>query len=179
MKISAIDITRLAVPIRRPIRTSVHDFTHAHTVLVRLRTEVGLTGMGWCFAFEAPKAAALAALVEDLAPLYQGRDPRAVRANFDRAWRDHLNTLKTAQRRGRVRSPETQELIEAIDSLVPGAAKAVVVESGQTPQKVRARVMYAGKAAGKKLQAAISGNKVLFALKEERRRPGRPRKNPV
>ena len=88
MKISAIDITRLAVPIRRPIRTSVHDFTHAHTVLVRLRTEVGLTGMGWCFAFEAPKAAALAALVEDLAPLYQGRDPRAVRANFDRAWRD-------------------------------------------------------------------------------------------
>jgi hypothetical protein len=39
--------------------------------------------------------------------------------------------------------------------------------------------MYAGKAAGKKLQAAISGNKVLFALKEEKRRPGRPRKNPV
>ncbi|MFP6594435.1 MAG: hypothetical protein VB860_05580 [Dehalococcoidia bacterium] len=90
-----------------------------------------------------------------------------------------LNTLKTAQRRGRVRSPETQELIEAIDSLVPGAAKAVVVEPGQTSQKVRARVMYAGKAAGKNLQAAISGNKVLFALKEERRRPGRPRKNPA
>jgi hypothetical protein len=39
--------------------------------------------------------------------------------------------------------------------------------------------MYAGKAAGKNLQAAISGNKVLFALKEERRRPGRPRKNPA
>ncbi|MCH7594388.1 MAG: hypothetical protein IIB27_07755 [Chloroflexi bacterium] len=90
-----------------------------------------------------------------------------------------LTTLKTAQRRGRVRSPETQELIEAIDSLVPGAAKAVVVESGQTPQKVRARVMYAGKASGKKLQAAISGNRVLFALREERRRPGRPRKNPA
>lgn len=90
-----------------------------------------------------------------------------------------LTTLKTAQRRGRVRSPETQELIEAIDSLAAGTAKAVVVEPGQTSQKVRARVMYAGKAAGKKLQAAISGNRVLFALKEEKRRPGRPRKNPV
>ena len=90
-----------------------------------------------------------------------------------------LTALKTAQRRGRVRSPQTQELVEAIDSLVPGDAKAVVVEGGQTPQKVRARVMYAGKAAGKKLQAAISGDRVLFALKEERRRLGRPRKNPV
>ena len=90
-----------------------------------------------------------------------------------------LTTLKTAQRRGRVRSPDTQALIESIDPLVPGAAKAVVVESGQTPQKVRARVMYAGKASGKKLQAAISGNRVLFALREERRRPGRPRKNPA
>ena len=90
-----------------------------------------------------------------------------------------LNTLKMAQRRGRVRSPETQELIEAIDSLVPGAAKSVVIEPGRTAQNIRARVMYAGKAAGKKLQVAISGNKVLFALKEEKRRPGRPRKHPV
>jgi hypothetical protein len=70
-----------------------------------------------------------------------------------------LNTLKTAQRRGRVRSPETQELVEAIDSLVPGAAMSVVIEAGETPQKIRARVMYAGKA--------------------EKRRPGRPRKNPA
>ena len=90
-----------------------------------------------------------------------------------------LTTLKTAQRRGRVRPPETQELIEAIDSPVPGAAKGGAAESGQTPRKRRPAVMYAGKASGKKLQAAISGNRVLFALREERRRPGRPRKNPA
>ena len=88
MKVSTIEVTRLAVPIRRPIRTSVHDFTHAHTVFVRLRTDAGLTGMGWCFAFEASKAAALAALVEDLASVYQGRDPSTVSANFNAAWRD-------------------------------------------------------------------------------------------
>ncbi len=90
-----------------------------------------------------------------------------------------LSSLKTAARRGRVRSPETQQLVEAIDSLRTGQAKAVMVEGGQTPQKVRARVMYAAKATGKRLQAAIQGDRVLFALKEERRRPGRPRKNPI
>ncbi|MFT5181791.1 MAG: L-alanine-DL-glutamate epimerase-like enolase superfamily enzyme [Alphaproteobacteria bacterium] len=88
MKISTIDIQRLAIPLRKPIRTSAHDFTHAHTVFVRLRTDAGLTGIGWCFAFEASKAAALAALTEDLASIYEGRDPRAVRANFAAAWRD-------------------------------------------------------------------------------------------
>ncbi len=88
MKISAVDIQRLAIPLRKPIRTSVHDFTHAHTVLVRLRTDAGPTGIGWCFAFEASKAAALVALVEDLASVYENRDPRAVRANFAAAWRD-------------------------------------------------------------------------------------------
>ena len=88
MQISAIEIDRLALPLRRPIRTSVHHFTHAHTVLVRLRSDDGATGIGWCFAFTAGKAAALAALAEDLATLYDGRDPRAVRANFAAAWRD-------------------------------------------------------------------------------------------
>ncbi len=88
MKISTTDIARLAIPLRKPIRTAAHEFTHAHTVFVRLRTDAGLTGVGWCFAFEASKAAALAALVEDLATIYEGRDPRAVRANFAAAWRD-------------------------------------------------------------------------------------------
>lgn len=78
MKITGTDITLLAVPLRRPIRTSVHDFSHAHTVLVQMHTDEGLTGMGWCFAFEERKAAALALLAEDLAALYTGRDPRAV-----------------------------------------------------------------------------------------------------
>lgn len=92
MKITAIEIDRLAVPLRRPIRTSVHDFSHAYTVFVRLRTDAGLTGIGWCFNPEAPKAAALAALVEAIAPIYQDRDPRDVRAIFNDAWRD-LNFL--------------------------------------------------------------------------------------
>lgn len=86
MRITAIEISRLAVPLRRPIRTTVHDFSHANTVLVEMRTDAGLTGIGWCFAPKPSQAAALAALVADLAAVYEGRDPRAARANHAAAW---------------------------------------------------------------------------------------------
>ena len=85
MKITGIEITLLAVPLRRPIRTSFHDFSHAHTVFVKMHTD---TGMGWCFAFVERKAAVLALLAEDLTALYVGRDPRAVRDNHAVAWKD-------------------------------------------------------------------------------------------
>lgn len=92
MKISTIEVHRLAVPLRRPIRTSVHNFSHAHTVFVQMHTDDGATGTGWCFAFEAGKAEGLAALVEDLTTIYLDQDPRAVRANCAAAWKD-LNFL--------------------------------------------------------------------------------------
>lgn len=92
MEITRIEVERLSVPLRRPIRTAVHNFTHAHTVLVQMHTSSGETGTGWCFAFEAGKAAALAALAEDMTRLYVGRDARAVRARFDDVWKD-LNFL--------------------------------------------------------------------------------------
>lgn len=92
MEITRVEVQRLSVPLRRPIRTASHDFTHAHTVLVQMRTAPGATGIGWCFAFEAGKAAALAALVEDMANLYVGKDARAVRARFAEVWKD-LNFL--------------------------------------------------------------------------------------
>ncbi len=82
-----------------------------------------------------------------------------------------LIELKSAERRGRTRSPETLQLIEAIESLERGKAKAIVIESGQTAAKVRARLMYAAKATGTKLQVAVNGDRVLFARQPTRRRP--------
>ena len=81
-----------------------------------------------------------------------------------------LAALKSAARRGRARSPETQQLVEAIESLEPGEAKAVVVEGGETAAKVRARLMYVAKAVGVKLDMAVKEDRVLFALKNGRRR---------
>ena len=82
-----------------------------------------------------------------------------------------INALKRTRARGRVRSPETRQLIEAIDDLGPGKAKAIMLEPGQDAAKVRARLMYASKIAGKKLSVVLQEDRVLFA-----RGPGRPRK---
>ncbi|MGH7279713.1 MAG: mandelate racemase/muconate lactonizing enzyme family protein [Candidatus Rokuibacteriota bacterium] len=68
------------------MKTAVHDIRTVDTVLVTLETDAGATGVGYCFAFGRHRARALFALVEDLAPLYQGHDPAAVPALFQKAW---------------------------------------------------------------------------------------------
>lgn len=88
-----------------------------------------------------------------------------------------ISALQKAAKRGRVRSEETQQLIDAIDGLAPGRAKAIVLSRADKPERVRARISYAAKLISKKLQVAVTGDRVMFALKEERRRRGRPRKN--
>src|SRR5947209_19826572 len=80
MKIASIVVHRLSVPLRRPVRTAIHDLTHAHTVLVEMRSDAGLVGSGYCFAFGRRAAGALHELVLDLAPLYEAKDPVEVRA---------------------------------------------------------------------------------------------------
>ena len=84
-----------------------------------------------------------------------------------------LSDLKSASRRGRTRSPETLQLIEAIESLERDKAKAIVVESGQTVAKVRARLVYAAKTVDVKLQIAVKDDRVMFARQPTRGRPKR------
>ena len=84
-----------------------------------------------------------------------------------------LAELKSAGRRGRTRSPETVALIEAIESLKAGEAKAIVVEPGQSAAMVRAKLMYVSKSIGVKLQIATQDDRVMFARQSRR---GRPRK---
>ena len=78
--------------------------------------------------------------------------------------------MKNAARRGRTRSPETQNLIDAIDSLTPNDAKAVVLEAGDTGPRIRSRLVYAARVSGKRLQIAIQDDRVLFGLSSRRRR---------
>jgi L-alanine-DL-glutamate epimerase-like enolase superfamily enzyme len=87
MKITRIDPVLASVPLPRPVKTSVHDIRAVDTVAVLVHTSAGLSGSGYCFAFGRHRARALFALVEDLIPLYEGEDPRGVRALHERAWR--------------------------------------------------------------------------------------------
>ncbi|HEV8585625.1 MAG TPA: mandelate racemase/muconate lactonizing enzyme family protein [Methylomirabilota bacterium] len=86
MKITDVLVHRLSVPLPRPVRTARHDHVHADTIAVEMRTDAGLTGAGYCFAFGAHRARALAELVEDLAELYKGKAP-APQTRHAEAWR--------------------------------------------------------------------------------------------
>ena len=81
-----------------------------------------------------------------------------------------IDALKNAARRGRVRSPETQQLVDTIDSMTEGTAKAILLEPGQTGLKVRSRLAYAARIAGKRLQIVVQEDRVLFALSSRRAR---------
>jgi len=56
MKITGVVVHRLSVPLPRPVRTARHDHAHADTVAVELRTDAGVVGAGYCFAFGARRA---------------------------------------------------------------------------------------------------------------------------
>jgi len=95
MKIGRVVVHPLRLPLPRPLKTSIHDIRAVDTVLVELQGDGGAVGSGYCFAFGDRRARALQALVEDLAPLYEGQDASATRALFDRAWRS-INFLGRA-----------------------------------------------------------------------------------
>lgn len=80
-----------------------------------------------------------------------------------------IKQLASSRRSGRTRSAMTNKLIESVEDLQPGAAKAVELEAGETVQKIRARLTYSARVAGRKLSIAVDGNRVLFALKNRQK----------
>ena len=52
--------------------------------------------------------------------------------------------------------------------MTQGMAKAILLEAGQTGQKIRSRLTYAARIAGKRLQIVVQEDRVLFALSRRR-----------
>lgn len=76
-----------------------------------------------------------------------------------------LADMKTAPRGRRQRSPETQELIDTIIALKPGQARALVPEGNETVKKLRPRISYAARVAGRKVRIVANDEKVMFTLR--------------
>ena len=85
-----------------------------------------------------------------------------------------IKQLGSSSRSGRTRSAMTNMLIKSVEDLRPGVAKAVELETGETIQKIRARLTYSARVTGRKLSVATDGSRVLFALKD-RQDSGRKR----
>lgn len=77
------------------------------------------------------------------------------------------------QRPGRARSEESQRLIDAIMSLAVGQAKAIELDENEDPRKIRAKVAYASRAAGRKVRIVVDDHRVLFARDSGRSRSSR------
>jgi len=81
-----------------------------------------------------------------------------------------IKEMSTATRRGRSRSAETQELFNVITSLDRNTGKAVIIEKGGSTAKIRSRLTYAAKLAGKRLKIAVRDDRVMFTIAPRKRR---------
>jgi L-alanine-DL-glutamate epimerase-like enolase superfamily enzyme len=85
MKITAVDTAILRVPTRKPIAL---DFPHHSLVVAHVRTDEGVTGLGYTLAFGGGGVESIQAyLVTRLAPLLIGQDPLFVERLWERMYR--------------------------------------------------------------------------------------------
>ena len=80
-----------------------------------------------------------------------------------------LSEMNAASKRGRARSAETQKLIDVISDLDRKTAKAVIIDKGVTATKIRSRLTYAAKLAGRRLKIAVREDRVMFAISPRKR----------
>lgn len=102
MHITDVDCQLLHVPLARPRASSLEAaagrLNHIVTLLVRLRTDAGLTGLGVAYALQSSGRALLACAEDDLAPLLKGENP----LDHERLAAKTYWRLQTVGRRGLV-----------------------------------------------------------------------------
>ncbi|HMH77154.1 MAG TPA: hypothetical protein VK547_11055, partial [Candidatus Udaeobacter sp.] len=85
MKITGIDSAVLRIPTRKPIAL---DFPHHSLVIAHVRTDEGVTGLGYTLAFGGGGVESIQAYLDTrLAPLLMGQDPLLVERLWERMYR--------------------------------------------------------------------------------------------
>jgi L-alanine-DL-glutamate epimerase-like enolase superfamily enzyme len=79
MKVEQVRVGYLAVPMRQPMRTAIHETTHTHNALVEVHAD-GVVGQGVSLTLTPRQAEAVCSMLADLAEVIRGRDPREIRA---------------------------------------------------------------------------------------------------
>ena len=92
MKVTHIETHLLSVPLADPVITSIHHVTHIAVVTVEVDTAGGVRGSGYVCAPTVQQAAALEAMIKDLAALVMGQDARYVERIWSRVWQ-HINFM--------------------------------------------------------------------------------------
>ena len=88
MKITRLRTARVAVPLEKPLRTSIHDIRSVGCVLVYLDTDEGITGEGYAFTLNAVRLGIIEQMIESLGPQVVGNDPHHVEGMWEAMWRE-------------------------------------------------------------------------------------------
>jgi len=72
MRIRAVQVRAVAVPMQRPLQTSIAAVTIAPLLLIDLETDAGITGRSYLFALGKHNLAPIAKLVEAMAEMVKG-----------------------------------------------------------------------------------------------------------
>ena len=77
---------------------------------------------------------------------------------------EHYSAFTKARRQGHKRTEEVAQLVEAIGALRSGKAKSIILEPGRDPGKLRVKLHYAAKVAGRRINVATADDRVVFVL---------------
>ena len=86
---------------------------------------------------------------------------------------EHYSAYTKARRRGRTRTEEVVQLVEAIGAFRSGNAKSIILDPGQDPGKVRTKLHYAAKIAGRRISVAVADDRLVFVLSRANKRSRR------
>lgn len=86
MRITTLETTLVSVPLARPIKTVLHDMRSVGCVLVRLRTDEGITGESFVFTLNGARLRSLDEMVRGFAHQVEGKDPHFVSAIGAAMW---------------------------------------------------------------------------------------------
>lgn len=72
LRITAVRTAQVEIPLRQPLRTSIHEISNVCCQLVSVETDAGITGEGYGFCFSPDRLVAISRFTESLAPLVIG-----------------------------------------------------------------------------------------------------------
>lgn len=86
MKITKLETQIVNLPLPKPIKTAIHDMRSVGCVLLRLRTDEGLTGEAYLFTLNGVRLKAFDEMLRGFEDLVIGRDPHHVTGIWEDIW---------------------------------------------------------------------------------------------
>ena len=86
MKITKLETQIVNLPLPKPIKTAIHDMRSVGCVLLRLRTDEGLTGEAYLFTLNGVRLKAFDEMLRGFKDLVIGRDPHHVTGIWEDIW---------------------------------------------------------------------------------------------